>query len=406
MSDTDQSRNRGQWIPWIFFLLLLIGASILHTGVPSAIGYGYILLLYAGGLTVFFHQGIETIRAQRFYVGLFLVFSIIALLTTTLSPSLASGMRLIALLFFTAINLFILPNIIPFRHFLAGLGRFGAVMVVIGFVPFTGLSTDLLFIDLSLWDGYLYWLPSLSPITGIYSNPNALGILASVGIMAATGGWLAYDQSSAKWAAAINAVGLAFTNYRTGMVAVIMFFSLLAIFRLFGPNAFKLSIVGSILAFVVGLLMLLGKPPEPFGLADISLNNREVLWTAGWDAFIQNPIRGYGLGQSTPAIEPHLSGTGLHNAVHNSYLRMFLEVGIVGGIVYLAMVLGALVESAKASQTLSAGILASVLASMALIQVFNDLTFVGVSLPSAVIALSMGYYITSPEGQRSGHNSI
>lgn len=66
------------------------------------------------------------------------------------------------------------------------------------------------------------------------------------------------------------------------------------------------------------------------------LGGRGKYWKAGWEAFTQRPIMGYGTSGFKKAIAPTM-GTAEVNVAHNSFLSVAVEEGFVGLLLYMTM---------------------------------------------------------------------
>jgi O-antigen ligase len=96
------------------------------------------------------------------------------------------------------------------------------------------------------------------------------------------------------------------------------------------------------------LFGLMRDPVQLYGA--ISWQGREIIWPIVFQAFIQSPIYGLGLGSQTAVVVaaiPAEWGT----IVHNEYLRLVTDLGLLGGVWY-ALALGAwFVAVAKAGRS-------------------------------------------------------
>jgi O-antigen ligase len=166
-------------------------------------------------------------------------------------------------------------------------------------------------------------------------------------------------------------------------MALLVAVGLWYVYVLWGRKGLVVATVGGILSMVVGLAMLFSIVPAPRALTEMSLNGRRELWTASARAFLQKPILGHGfLGTAEVAGNPH-----------NSYLRIFASFGVVGGLLYTALVVGVTVKSALQSIPPKTWVLTALLVAVLMIQMFNQLSFVGISMRSTMIAILMGYGI-------------
>lgn len=356
-----------------------------NTQIPAILAYASITIMYACITIAFLWYAPRIYIVKRGYTALFIAFATIVLVRTAVNPKLSNVVRLIALLTFTTANLFILPQLLPFRQFCNVGSRISAILVILGFLPYLGLSFTVGFIDISLWHSSLYWYPNLQPMMSVFVNPNQLGGLTLFATIASIREWKVDDTSMAIPLIALNFIGLAFSNYRTGWVA---FFAALAIFIVYslgGRKAVFLATIGGFSSLTIVLLMMFGVMLGPEFLTDLSLNGRKALWTESINALRDRLLLGHNF-------------SGVVNIVgnpHNSYLRMFVAFGIIGGSLYLLLVIGTTISAARQATTDSGVVLAMLLVAFAIVQVTNQLSFVGISMRSTIIAIMMGYFITT-----------
>ena len=92
------------------------------------------------------------------------------------------------------------------------------------------------------------------------------------------------------------------------------------------------NIISSIIPIIIG-------GEDTFGL-------RLNLWRAGWQMWLDHPIRGVGIGLFSSNVGPYiwsLEGPRVWRAVaHNSYVQVLTETGFVGFILFVSMVVTAL----------------------------------------------------------------
>jgi len=349
--------------------------------------YTGIAVVYALIVIFFFTSTPRVVIARRRYLLLFYLFASIVFARTVLAPTIPDAIRLISLLTFTTANLFVIPRVISFRNFCIVITRLSVVLILIGFLPFLGIHLWIPFIDLSLWGSQLYWYPSLPPITSVFVNPNQLGALALVGSITALGEYWERGMRTSSLFLAINFVGLLFTNYRTGWAAFVAALGLFVVYSLWGRKTLVMAAVCGLSTITVLLLMVFNVIPGPAFLAELSLNGRRELWTESYYAFRAYPIWGLNFqGVSEIVGNPH-----------NSFLRMFIGFGVFGGVLYITLTAGTVIGSARVARTPYRVILVMVLTALCIIQIFNQLSFVGISMRSSLIAIMMGYYISGAQ---------
>jgi O-antigen ligase len=300
-----------------------------------------------------------------------------------LYQSLFNKLRFFSLLTFTTVNIFVLPQIIPLRYFLGVLSRVSTVLVVLGFAPLVGLPTELGFVDLSIWSTFSAY--DIVTPTSVFVNPNQYGAFALLGVVGAFEERLRTGSRTTTLLIGINVVGLFLSHYRTGWAALAFASGLVVAYALWGRDGLLVAVVGGLFAFVGGLLMLFGVVPGPSVLTEFSLNGRRVLWTNSIHALQQRPLLGHGfLGTQELVGNPH-----------NSYLRMFASLGVVGGLLYAILMSVAAIDSARSGDDHQKMIVTVLITIFIVIQMFNQLSFIGVSMRSTFSALCLGYYVSS-----------
>ncbi len=146
----------------------------------------------------------------------------------------------------------------------------------------------------------------------------------------------------------VTLVGVGLTGSRGGMIATTVALLILPL------SMVKLSpgrLAGAIAILIISGALAVAYTPETLiqRLATTGaevegghLGGRGRLWVAGWNAFSQRPMVGYGTGGFRAAIEPMLGDEA--QVAHNSFLSVLVEEGIIGFVFYMTM-LGAVVRS-------------------------------------------------------------
>lgn len=143
--------------------------------------------------------------------------------------------------------------------------------------------------------------------------------------------------------------------------------------------------IGGFSSLLFIILMMFEIIPAPGLLTEFSLSGRRFLWSESIDALQRQPILGYNFSGTSDIIgDPH-----------NSYLRMFLGFGFIGGTIYSILSISTAVDAAQGATSLPKIVLTMLLVAFVIIQVFNQLSFIGISMRSTLIALAMGYFITN-----------
>jgi O-antigen ligase len=221
-------------------------------------------------------------------------------------------------------------------------------------------------------------------MTSVFVNPNQLGSLALVGTITTLVEWQRQYKTATGVILGLNISGLLLTNYRTAWIALVAALGLLTMYSLWGRKQLVFATVGGIFALATVLIMAFNIVPGPESLAELSFNGRRPLWLSSVRTLKSQYILGYNFGGVGEVV----------GNPHNSYLRMFVAFGLGGGVVYLSLVIGTMIGSARRTTAYPRITLVMLLIAFCIIQLFNQLSFAGVSMRSTLIAVGMGYYIT------------
>jgi O-antigen ligase len=285
----------------------------------------------------------------------------------------------------------VIPQIIPAHVFFFVYSRLGAMVALLGFLPYFGLSIRTGVVDLSPWPANLYWYNGVRPITSVFLNPNALGFFLLFGVLAAFAHWKHERTRCAGVLLAINTTGLLFTNYRTGWVGLVVAFGVYATYILGGRKLVMLGTLFGLVSIPIFVMIILGMVPGPSTLQSLSLNGRKVRWIASIPAMMERVWFGHGFGNVVGAVQPYTAE--MTGSLHNSFLRVFVALGVTGGVVYLLIYIGAIVRSIRRCTSEHDILIPMFLIAFIFVQLFNSLTFVGLSLHSVLISLIIGYGI-------------
>jgi len=373
---------------------LLVSLYLQHISAIGSVSYLFVLITFILSFLFFVTYTERKIYIGKHFTVLLIAFIIATSVSLIFNISNSVLLRYLVLITFTLFSILILPKVIPSKCFFYTASRLSAVLVCLGFLPYLGIVVEWAYIDLSLWGGRIYWNEDLSPITSIFSNPNALGIITVVGAISS---FAELHQKPTDrmllLIISINLIGLAFTNYRTGWVAFIIGACVYGTYIFGTRQVLTIATITGVSISTVLLLMMFSIIPGPTALTEMSLNNRRERWIGGFHALIESPWVGHGFGSVTDAVQPYTAEqTG---NVHNSFVRVFVGYGILGGVLYTVFYLTVLLEASRLSVDDVSAVVFSMLVAFFFIQLFNDLTFIGVSFPSVTIALMIGYVLRS-----------
>jgi O-antigen ligase len=346
--------------------------------VPTSVSYALITLTYSVAVFVLLRGQYELKFQYRTYVPALLLLICTTIVSSVANQSIDNAIRLVAFSFFTVINLLIIPQLVSFKDFLVVVSRLSAISVLLGLLPYLGLPSDVVLADLSPWGVNVYWHPDIIVITSIFSNPNTLGFFTLAGAVSALGEWQYSRSRVAIVYLVISGVGLALTNNRSGWLGLLVAFLVLFAFVIGGEDFVVISLIGGIFLTLGLLAVVFGVLPGPSIISELSFNGRREIWIEASRRFREAPLFGHGL---------------QYGGTHNSYVRMFTSLGILGGILYLFISIGTTVQSAQRIRLKPELIITMFLTAFMIIQMFEGISFIGVSIHSTIISIVTGYFI-------------
>lgn len=383
MKPTNRITDIYPKLPQAFVLILLLALILQNTRLSTPVAYAAITFVYFIFLLIYSYNQEWYFFTRRSYFVVFLALLSVIFFRTIFDPTTGDLVRLFVLFSFTAINLFLLPRVVPFLDFLRITSRLAAILVLLGFIPFLGVGTTFGFVDVSFWGTFSE--SDINILTSVFTNPNHLGSITMVGVIAAFEEYQTTRSHVAKVLFTTNLIGLFLSHYRTGWIALIAVGGLFVVHTLGGREWTTIATISGLSFICIVLLMIFGVIPGPSALSETSLNNRRRLWTMSFHAFQERPIVGHGF-----------TGTAeLVGNPHNSYIRMFTAFGVIGGVLYIFFVLGTAISSVREAMTDTKFIIGALLVAFVIVQLMNQLTFIGISMRSSLIAISIGYYLSS-----------
>ncbi|TYL39300.1 O-antigen polymerase [Natronococcus pandeyae] len=294
-------------------------------------------------------------------------------------------------------NLFVIPRLVPERIFLWFIPRLAAITVLLGLVTYVSG-------DYTLWIFEVRQYPDTSPevagfetdlvtLQSIFPNPNSLGLLSFVGLVAAT---VEFHRSIvvrrplgatvALFLAAICGLGVFLSNARAAMLASAVAVAIYSVYAIGDRLTVPVMVISSTLGvfgLVVGMYV---------GVIGISSTNRFELWMASLRAIRDGPLLfGYGSGAASAVIEPYLISD-MSYGPHNAYLTVIIQTGFVGGLAYLGLVAGSIIAGTINYRTVNVAIL-SLAVGVAVHQSFESYIMFRWSLGAVLATLAFGYLL-------------
>lgn len=212
-------------------------------------------------------------------------------------------------------------------------------------------------------------------LSGLYSNPNSLGILAAFTV--ALGVAVRADRNArfrtvAGLAAVLSVVALAGSASRTAALAIVAGLALMVLRRRTVP---VIAVVATCFAGAAVTLLYMsgGRLPLPSVVDRFSstgggsrFSSREEIWQFAITLWEREPLTGYGFrtGEYAFSQMQYLGGS-TGGAAFNSYLQVLLELGYIGMVPLTGMVLALIWAIARARSGIEGGLAALVIAGLA-----------------------------------------
>lgn len=343
------------------------------------------------------------------------------------APSLRAVLHTGAFIAFSGVALFVIPAAVPRERAFTAIATLGAISILIslpaviwGEITIAGYTLSQTVGTQRSVIGFNYWAPG-----SIYDSRNYFRVLVALGTVCAAA---LFVHKQRQWIVGLfflNILGVVLTEGRAAILTIFIVILLVAAYIYRGPRALAYVTLVGVGATFVGFAIAFGILPGPNMAIQSALGQRTYDWLAGYQAFLDRPVIGWGiLGASnmTDAYHP-----GQFTGIHTSYLRMFVIGGSVGGLTYLVLCGSAIwftyhavrertqrsflsirnqsSLSAVFDQNSETGFLLGMycLVVMVLVfQLFDGATIFGANISSVLWALVIGYGQSIPEyGSRS-----
>ena len=380
--------------------ILLTASLVVSSLVPSTVGYIAVLAVYA----LFVAWLVVTDRFAVVYhwavLPMVLLIWVVFALTTALDPTEAGVLRLGAFTVITGITLFVIPAIIDRTTFHDVLAYTAGAFVLIGLPTVFVGSYGVAGLTISPWHTNFDLLGvALNTPVSIFDNPNYFSSFAAMGTVAASAGYARSRTPLAGGLIGLNALGVVLAGGRAALLALVATSVLYAVYRVGGRTAMANLIGIGAVAVVGGFAMVLHIIPGPDVIANVNLGDRRALWHAAYKAVLDRPAIGWGPGNDRVILSPFLENSTDVLTPHNSYVRMFLISGFLGGGAYLVLTISTVITGLRNMQS-EAVFSVLILVVFLIIQLFEGMTMFGLSLPSVLGALFVGYTQSSGANRR------
>ena len=178
-------------------------------------------------------------------------------------------------------------------------------------------------------------------------DPNSLAMTLALALPMAWYIGMTHPRNSVRWICRlflpIGLFAIVLTGSRGGMITAMV---ALLIVPLAMTNLSAGKLVSTIVMLAVTGGLAVTYVPDTVverlsttgeSVQDLSLGGRFRLWQAGFHAFIERPVMGYGTAAFKQAINPEMGAA--TQLAHNSYVSVLVEEGTVGLLLYLLMFL-------------------------------------------------------------------
>lgn len=373
MSGTPPSWHRLRLKASDGVLLVLLGTAALslqssprHHLIPHA---PYLMLGLQVGVFLLAIPALQPrwARGARAMLGLWTLLYTWALLTGALSSApLLSFVRALSV-FVPALFLMALcysdPE--PFRTFVRvarGLVLFGTLLSLGGIAIFLAWHLDARgIVDLEPWRGIVdvqSLVVGRAPITRLASlteNPNLLAtwLMLTTLLTLALYFTRGLSLTATLTASLLQWTALALTFSRAGIGTALLMATALVVHHLWVTRRRPMAglALGVVAGAALGALLLFRATgvPGSAGRWPVSLSQRDLLWTATWEAILRDPLTGVGFSISQEAL---LAPLGFPRSTHSVHLAALAEMGLPGYLLLLAFWLGAIGLGIRASRRL------------------------------------------------------
>lgn len=349
------------------------GSGFTQPGRAAKLTLILLLLLFFLGLSIYQRQYLR--RAGPFLIAFGVLFFIYLYHTFELSPTTGTSGFVLFSGFLMGLNLFVFPRYVSRDSFLWVMGFISAAIVLIGLPVYSNPGHTFMGLTVRVHDSTftpLFTGGELHPLQSIFGNPNMLGVVTFVGIIA--GGALVHRYLSPKndtsteeednrnhrgsgdegdlqrtalsvgfasvalLMCIINAIGLYLSHSRAAFLATGVAGALYGAYLISGREIIPYATAG--LIGLVGLFIVM------MPVLGIDPSGRFTLWS-GAIGYLSDNLSLLGSGVTAPhpddLIEPYV-GDLAGNAVHNSYLTVMIKTGIVGVGAYIAIIGGSILS--------------------------------------------------------------
>ena len=182
--------------------------------------------------------------------------------------------------------------------------------------------------------------------SGIFNNPNALGIFSFLFFMLSTLIFKFHPSLFTKaeryFVTGIIVIGVIYSRSRSGMFAIVLFWLSLIVYE---RHQIRGLLILFAAAFLINYTLSFENIIRELGLADFfrleSLDTgsgRKIAFAYAWQKIQEQPISGFGIGFTEQYFSEglkELAKEGHVGGVHNSFLWVWLDLGLFGLITFI-----------------------------------------------------------------------
>jgi len=217
------------------------------------------------------------------------------------------------------------------------------ISIILFILTLSGVVISLLsFHQFTQSEGLIHASRFLRRIDGYYQNANTLGMVQFLcGISALT---IAIAEKTTWKKIGLTAMSLII------LISLMLSFSRSAILAYLFSAGFIFFYTNRVLFYYLSTAAITVSSIFIAGYWDVlafilrvgsAMNLRDYIWASAWNLFLENPILGLGVGNSSRALQPTLPFFffGKRMQTHNAYLEIMIDTGIIGILLYIAVFL-------------------------------------------------------------------
>lgn len=347
------------------------GSGFTQPGRAAKLTLVLLLLLFFLGLSIYQRQYLH--RAGPFLIAFCVLFFVYLYHTFELSPTTGTSGFVLFAGFLMGLNLFVFPRYVSRDSFLWVMGLISAFVVLIGLQAYSAGQSTFMGMAVQLHGSTftpLFIGGKINTLMSIFENPNMLGVVTFVGVIASgalvhrylsgsitsseeeddknhRGSEVGAERTAFSYVFAfvalliciINAIGLYLAHSRAAFLAVGVSGALYGAYLIAGRQSIPYTTAG--LVGLVGLFIIL------MPVLGINPSGRFSLWSASITYLSENlSLLGAGITKPHPGelIKPFVEKGFKGQAPHNSYLAVMIKTGLVGAIAYISIIGGAILS--------------------------------------------------------------